>query len=239
MKISKSVSRESAIRKAINQVNACLKNAKKKPILLMVSGGSALELLAGVEMRYMGRHVTVTVLDERYSKDPAVNNFSQVAETDFYKNAEYKGIDYIDTRVSHGITLQGLARKFERGLKRWKKKYPHGFVLAIQGIGEDGHTAGIMPYPENPKKFSKLFEKDERWVVGYYVPKEKSEYTRRITVTFPFLREHVDCTIVYVTGPKKRRALRRVFAKKGSLRQTPARIVREMKNAFLFTDITI
>ena len=236
MKISKSVSRESAIRKAINQLNACLRNAKKKPILLMVSGGSALELLAGVEMRYMGRHVTVTVLDERYSKDPAVNNFSQVAETDFYKNAEYKGIDYIDTRVHYGITLHGLARKFERGLKRWKKKYPNGIVIVTQGIGEDGHTAGILPYPEDPKKFNKLFDKNERWVVGYYVPKEKSEYTRRITVTFPFLREHVDCTIVYVTGSKKRRALVRTLANRGKLSRTPSRIIHEMKNVTLFTD---
>jgi len=237
MKISKSVSRESVIRKAINQLNVCLKDAKKKPILLMLSGGSALELLAGIEMRYMGRHVTITVLDERYSKDPAVNNFSQVAETDFYKNAERKGIDYIDTRVHYGITLHGLARKFERGLKRWRKKYPSGSVIAIQGIGEDGHTAGILPYPEDPKKFNKLFDKNERWVVGYYVSKEKSEYTRRITVTFPFLREHVDCTIVYVTGSRKRGALRRVFAKRGSLKRTPARIVHEMHNVFLFTDI--
>ena len=160
MKISKSVSRESAIRKAINQLNACLRNAKKKPILLMVSGGSALELLAGVEMRYMGRHVTVTVLDERYSKDPAVNNFSQLAETDFYKKAEYKGIDYIDTRVHHGIKLQGLARKFERGLRRWRKQHPKGNIIIMQGIGEDGHTAGIMSYPRDQKRFERLFEND-------------------------------------------------------------------------------
>ena len=77
MKISKSASRENAIRKAIHQLNECLKNARKKPILLMVSGGSVLELLAGIEMKYIGKHITVTVLDERYSKDPAVNNFSQ------------------------------------------------------------------------------------------------------------------------------------------------------------------
>lgn len=239
MKISKTVSREGTIRKAINQLNACLKDARRSPILLMVSGGSVLELLAGIEMRYMGKHVTVTVLDERYSKDSAVNNFSQLAETDFYKNAEHKGIDYIDTRVHYGITLHGLARKFERGLKRWRKKYPNGSVVVIQGIGEDGHTAGILPHPENPKKFNKLFDKNGRWAVGYYTPKEKSEYTRRITVTFPFLREQVDCTIVYATGSKKRRALRRVCAQRGKLCETPARIVREMENVSLFTDITI
>jgi 6-phosphogluconolactonase/glucosamine-6-phosphate isomerase/deaminase len=236
MNISRSASREAAIRKAINRLNICLQDAGRKPILLMLSGGSALELLAGIEMQYIGRRVTITVLDERFSKDPAVNNFSQIAETEFYKKAERKGIDYIDTRIHRKISLYGLGQRFERGLKNWRKKYPTGKIIITQGIGEDGHTAGIMPYPENLKKFNQLFEKQDRWIVGYNATKERSEYPRRVTVTLPFLRDQVDCSVMYATGSRKKRALKKVFARKGSLERTPARILYEMRNVNLFID---
>ena len=237
MKVFRSASQDAAMRKAIDALNDCLKNARRKPTLLMLSGGSALELLAGIEMRNIGKHITITVLDERYSSDPAVNNFSQIAETEFYKKAERKGIDYIDTRVHRKITLYGLARKFERGLKRWRKKHPKGHIIITQGIGTDGHTAGIIPYPRDSKKFEQLFEKEDKWVVGYNAPRAKTEYPRRITVTSSFLQDQVDCAIVYAIGFAKQRALERVFAKKGSLFKTPARIVHEMKDVSLFTNI--
>ncbi|MBI2098753.1 MAG: 6-phosphogluconolactonase [Candidatus Wildermuthbacteria bacterium] len=238
MKVSKSASREAAMRKAITRLNKCLRSATRKQVLLMLSGGSSLELAAGIDMRHIGKHITIAALDERYSRDPAVNNFSQITETEFCKKAERKGVDYIDTRINRRISLYGLAGKFERGLKSWKKKHPAGRVIITQGIGEDGHTAGILPYPENPKRFAQLFERPSRWAVGYNATKGKNKYLRRVTVTFPFLWEQVDCAVVYATGSKKRKALRRVFAEKGNLAKTPARVIRQMKNVFLFTDIS-
>jgi 6-phosphogluconolactonase/glucosamine-6-phosphate isomerase/deaminase len=236
MKISKSQSREGAMRKAIDRLNECLRGFQGKPVLFMLSGGSALELLAGVEMKHIGKRVTIAALDERWSRDPAVNNFSQIAETDFYKKAERKGIDYIDTRIHRKISLYGLAEKLERGIKKWEKKYPNGKIIITQGIGEDGHVAGIMPYPEHTKKFNQLFEKEGRWVTGYNATRERSEYPKRVTVTLPFLRSEVDCSVVYVTGSKKKKALRSVLAKKGKLSKTPARVVRQMKNVYMFID---
>jgi len=236
MRISRSKTRETAMRKAIDRLNECLRQARGKQVLFLLSGGSALELLAGVEMKYVGKRMTIAVLDERFSRDPAVNNFSQVVETDFYKKAERKGIDYIDTRIHRKISLYGLAQKLERGLRRWKKKYPKGKIIITQGIGEDGHTAGVMPYAENPKKFTQLFEKDSRWVVGYNATKEKSEYPKRITITLPFLRNQVDCAVVYATGSNKRRVLRSLLAKRGMLAKTPARVIHQIQNTFLFID---
>jgi 6-phosphogluconolactonase/glucosamine-6-phosphate isomerase/deaminase len=236
MKISKSQSRETAMRKAIDRLNDCIRDAQGKYLLLMLSGGSALELLAGVNMKFIGRRVTIAVLDERLSRDPAVNNFSQIAETDFYNKAERRGIDYIDTRIHRKLSLYGLAQKFERGIRKWKKKYPKGRIIITQGVGDDGHTAGIMPYSESAKKFNQLFEKQGRWVTGYNATKERSEYPKRVTVTLPFLRNEVDCSIVYVTGSTKKRAVRRVLAKRGTLSKTPARVLHQMKNVYMFID---
>ena len=224
------------MRGAIKELNVCLRGVKKSPLLLMVSGGSALELLDGIQMRNIGRNITITVLDERFSRDPAINNFSQVAETEFYKKAERKGIDYIDTRVHRNMSLRRFAGRFEQGLRAWRRKYPKGKIMCTQGIGEDGHTAGILAYPEDPKKFQRLFEKQNQWVVGYNATKAKSEYAKRVTVTLPFLRKEVDCSVAYATGSKKRGAVRRVAAKRGILAATPARVLREMENIILCTD---
>jgi len=239
MNIYKARNKEGAMRGAIRELNVCLKGVRKSPLLLMVSGGSTIELLDGIEMRNVGKHITITALDERVSSDPAVNNFSQLVQTEFYKRAERKGIDYIDTRLQGAMSLRRFAKKFERGLRVWQKKNPRGKIMCTQGIGEDGHTAGILPYPENPRRFYQLFEKQNQWVVGYNATRGKSEYTKRVTVTLPFLRKEVDCGVAYATGSRKRKAVRLVSAKRGSLARTPARILREMKNITLFVDQTV
>ena len=227
------------MRKAILELNSLLKDAKARPVLLMLSGGSALELLEGIQMRNVGKNITITVLDERFSRDPAVNNFSQIAETEFYKKAERKGINYIDTRIHRKISLHALSRKFERGLRAWRRKYPKGKIICTQGIGEDGHTAGIMPYSRNAKKFARLFENQNHWVTGYEAPRVRTEYPKRTTVTFPFLRSEVENSVAYATGSRKRKAVRLVLAKRGSLAKSRGRILREMKNATLFVDQSV
>lgn len=239
MKIFKASSKEGAMRKALVELNACLKDVRKNPVLLMLSSGSALELLDGITMRNIGKHITVTVLDERFSTDPAVNNFSQIAETEFYKQAEKKGIDYIDTRVHNSkITLQKFAKKFERGLRKWRNKYPKkGKIIITGGVGQDGHTAGIMPYPENHRKFQKLFDSEHSWVVGYHASSKKTPYRKRVTVTLPFLRNQPNYSFMYAVGQRKKAAIRRMLAKKGELAQTPARIIHEMHESKLFCDL--
>ena len=72
--------------------------------------------------------------------------------------------------------------------------------------------------------------------MGYRANKRKSEYVKRVTITLPFLRNEVDCSVVYATGSKKRRVVRLVSAKRGSLAKTPARVMLEMKNVTLFVD---
>ena len=224
MEIVRCNSKEEAKAKAADGLDN-LFHEIRGPVLFLSSGGSSLELLDGLQI---GENVTVSVLDERYSTDPTVHNFAQFFER-IRPNA------FIDTRVGQNETLQQLAERFEKELREWKNKNPGGKIMITQGMGSDGHTAGIMPYPENPQLFKELFENTEHWVVGYDA-KEKNEYPMRVTVTMPFLRT-ADYSIAYITGEKKKPAFERVLAKLGSLADTPARIMREMKNVQLFTDI--
>ncbi len=213
-----------------------LKENKTKPILLLLSGGSALELLPYVDASLLGANTTISVLDERWSDDSLASNFAKIAATEFYKEAKDAGACFIDTRVREGESRNAFAERFDHALKKWKRAHPDGIILATQGIGEDGHTAGIFPYPENPALFQKLFEDKNKWVVGYDA-KEKNPYPFRVTVTLPFLRDHVDFSVVYLAGEEKRAAFEKVIAPDGTPWETPGRIVREMKDARIFTSL--
>jgi 6-phosphogluconolactonase/glucosamine-6-phosphate isomerase/deaminase len=112
-------------------------------------------------------------------------------------------------------------------------------VIAIMGIGSDGHTAGIMPFPKNHTLFQKLFEDEDRWVVSYDA-EDKNPYPLRITVTIPFLKKNVQQVIAFVVGQEKSTALRYVIATDESVAKTPARVMREIPATVqLFTDIVL
>ncbi|HLL60700.1 MAG TPA: 6-phosphogluconolactonase [Candidatus Nitrosocosmicus sp.] len=221
---------------AIEAINDSLQRNKRNSILFLVSGGSALPLLDEIKSDFLGPHITISVLDERYSEDLSINNFAQLIQTNFYQSALEKECEFIDTRPKDE-TLEELAERFDASLKLWKKNNHQGVVIATQGIGPDGHTSGIMPFPEDPKAFHTLFEQEDIWVVGYDAG-GKNQYPLRVTTTIPFLRNQIDEAIIYAGGGNKRAALENVFLN-GQLSETPARVIKEMKHISLFTTVMI
>lgn len=224
---------------ATDALNRALEKMREAPLLLLLSGGSARELLAGVRREFLGARMTIAVLDERYSTDPKVNNFAQLAELPFFQAAQSAGAAFIDTRVGEGETQEELAKRFEESLRQWSAVHADGYVVATQGIGADGHTAGIFPYVGDAGQFRQLFENEARWVVAYDATSARNAYPLRMTVTMPFLRGRVDKSVVYAVGEEKLAALERVFADEGTLIETPARIVREMRDVSMFTPLEI
>ncbi len=208
-------------------------------VLFLSSGGSSLELLESVNPAILDSFYTIAMLDERFSADEHVNNFAQLARTLFYRKATIQGVHWIDTRVREGEALEELEERFEGALRAWKTNNPLGRVVATFGMGPDGHIAGMMPYPEHPSRFSFLFENPSQWVISYDATKEKSEFPLRATTTMTFLRTMVDCGVCTVTGQEKENAFERLLALEGTLSETPARILREMKNISVVTDIEV
>lgn len=207
MELFRYQTKEEARGKAVEELNKLFSEIQG-PILFLSSGGSSFEVLEEIEIGYLAGRVTLGMLDERYGVDPKVNNFFQLFQTQFFQKAKKQGISYIDTSIQKGESLEQLAKRFEKFLGRWKEKNPPGKVIITQGVGSDGHTAGIMPYPKNPELFKKLFDTPGRWVAGY---------NARVTVTLSFLRHIVDYSLVYLVGEQKREALRKVLAPQGTL----------------------
>ncbi len=200
------------------------------PILLMLSGGSALSFLDEVSTDDMGSRVTVTVLDERFSTDPAINNFAQLEQTAFYSASVAQGARAISTRVTPEETIEDVRDSFAAALYTWKTENPDGIVIATMGIGTDGHTAGILPGTYT------VDMNGPAWVVGYTVPATVNSYTERVTVTNTFLRICVDAAIVFALGENKREYISQIQAGESALPVVPAGVLQEMRLVTVFTD---
>jgi len=205
------------------------------PILLLVSGGSSMHILDNVAPDILGAHITVAVLDERFDRDPAINNFTQLKGTRFYTSAKEHGVSFIDTFPEEGDTLRSLAERFERELRAWRDENPKGIVIVTLGMGADGHVAGIMPYPKDGFLFNALFSSSEHWAVGYDA-EEKNTYPLRMTVTNTYLRDEVGYAIWHVVGDEKGDMLMQALENNEKINMVPARIVHIMKEVVLVTD---
>jgi len=219
-----------------------------REILLLLAGGSAMETLQYIKPEALGTHITIVMLDERWSADPKVCNFLQLKALPFYELAVEAGVNIFDTspedrprdslgsRTPKTETRKELAARWEEFLREWVAENPKGKVIATFGIGEDGHICGVMPFPEDPQKFSGFFENDRRFVAGYDAG-AKTKFPLRITATFSFLRKYLTEGVVFVSGEKKRTALAHVLGSRGTLPETPARILRELTSVTIFTDL--
>lgn len=211
---------------------------KNKPTLLLLSGGSAFAMIKGIKADCLGSFLTVGMLDERFELDAKINNFLQLKETDFYRLAKESGVYFIESIPREKETLEKFATRIESAWRDWRRQNKEGNIFITQGVGVDGHTTGIMPHSEDADFFRKTFENENSFVAGYDAGK-KNQYPKRATATLPFLRNEVDASLAWVVGKEKIKAFNDIMAKDGSLSETPARIIREMKNVIIFTDIKI
>lgn len=232
MKINQLSSKEEATASAGEHLHNLLMANTKKPVLLLLAAGSALNLLDYVSKQGTGENLTIAMLDERFSSDPSINNFSQFQKTDFYTFALEMETNFFGSLPRKDETKEMLAERLEKNIRNWKSENPEGLVIATLGMGPDGHTAGIFPNA-NENEFNQLFNSDP-WFVAYST--NKHEYKDRVTSTIPLLKQ-VNKAIGFVCGQEKKEKFELVKTKTDSVNTLPALIWHEMKNVEVFTDI--
>lgn len=233
MEIHHQTSPEAAAAEAGEYLNAFLTEHKSQPVLLLLSGGSALNLLNYVGAGAVGENLTISVLDERFSQDPAINNFAQIQTTQFYSDALAAGCSFFGTLPRNGETEAELAARWQDNLGSWEKENPTGLIAATFGLGSDGHTAGIFPFPENPAEFSQLFE-SENLVVAYKAL-DKHQFPDRLTATLTFI-DKIDAGFAYACGNDKLRALQDVLTGQKPISDLPGKAWLKIKQLDIFTD---
>lgn len=189
------------------------------PVLFCVSGGSALSIIQDITFDKL---VTIIALDERFTTDEKNNNSILIKERIGNQN------NLIQTIPKQNETLNEFGKRYEREIFKWIENNPQGKIVATMGMGNDGHTAGIMPF-ENINNFS-----NENFVYVYET--DKSEHRQRATTTFTFLKK-IDKAIMFISDKtKKQEAFNKLISKDGNLSETPARIIYEMKDVSVFVD---
>lgn len=225
------VSADRAAIKAANEINKQLEFYSGLPVLVLASAGSvARDVIPSVLTDKIGRNVTLGVMDERIGP-PEQRNWEAL------RGFIERSTNAKKMPILQNVTPETSGEDFNDQLHAWKKKNPLGKIIIIAGIGEDGHTGGIMPYPEDPEAYDTLFETPGKWAVGYDAG-EKSQYRFRVTVTNEFIRQ-ADMVIAYAVKKTKDNAFTRMADAAGSLASTPARIYRMLflqRKFRLFTD---
>ncbi len=232
--INRFSTKEEAAATAGEALNDLLVQNKTATVLLLLSGGSALKILDYISPSSLGDNLAITVLDERFNQDPKINNFLQLQKTQFCTDALEAAASFFGTLPRNGESMENLAARWESALKKWRSDFPKGKIIATLGMGADGHTAGIFPFPEDVSKFRQLFEND-RWIASYDVG-SKNKFKERITTTITFLRL-IDEAIIFVCGKEKKEKFDMVLSKASALAELPALAWHELKRARIFTDI--
>ena len=204
-----------------------------KSSLLLVSGGSALDVLNNIKNESFAG-VTLAVLDERFDEANENNNFSQIEKLPWSNGFLQNGGSFILTKVLPGDTQDILAQRFQIEIEKWISKNVGGRIVALFGMGADGHTAGIFPYPENSKLFKKLFDGDAL-VVSYFAT-GKNKFEKRITTTNSIFGK-IKIGFLYVYGQEKASALHDFMKSEKNPNELPIMFLKGIEKIKLVTDI--
>jgi len=210
----------------------------EQPVLFLYSGGSSLQLMTDFYDATKNLDLSNLIfapVDER--KDENSSNAGAFQKMSVFKKFEEKGANFVQLN-DFAIDLATAADQYNEQIRiLFEDVLKHdGISISLLGMGADGHTAGIFPYPENPEFFENMFVNTDRYVVGYNVG-DKNPHKERITLTLIALR-NVDYTFVYVVGEDKREALNDALSI-GAYADVPGRIWGQLPNCSVFTDILL
>ncbi len=206
------------------------------PALLLLSGGSALSVVERLSVWDDMKGLTIVALDERFDPTNRESNLAHIAGTTWFSRATANGASAIDTGTLPVDTSETLAERFSQALAAWRMAHPTGIIVGLFGMGDDGHTAGIFPLPEDERTFTERFQ-GERAVVAYRAP-DTVKNPFRITVTLSYIRSFAR-GFAYLCGENKRKKLDQLRRNEPlPLSVFPAGILKELPMVSIATDIT-
>ncbi len=168
--------------------------------LLLLSGGSAVELYKSLtefikESDLDWKFLRIAQVDERFfgtfNNDDI--NAHQVEKTGLWEVCKKKKIPYL--LISQEGTLSDSTKEYNKNLEKLFKECV--YKIAVLGIGDDGHTAGLLPGYKRVWNTANL-------VAGY---KNLGRFNQRITITPKAIRM-LDQVIVMAVGEKKRNPIK-------------------------------
>ncbi len=204
-----------------------LQQLKLGSVLLLLSGGSATKVYRLLSKTLAGdlSRLTVGLVDERWHLNPHHDdaNDKAIRATGLFERVIALGGNY--EPILQGGDMNQDVSSYQGKLAQL---FTRSYVVAVLGIGMDGHTAGILP-GEDEVEFNQRFN-GSSLVVGYH---NDGPYPWRITLTLSALKQ-TDTAIVIATDPAKKNILDAITAPAlPSINQTPATILAKMKEVLI------
>lgn len=213
-------------------VSLMLEKHRGEDVLLLLSGGSALSILAHILPEHITSQVTIGLCDERFTIDPQGNNFLLFQETQFYKTASKAGAKFLSSYPNENEQQDAFADRIRQSIETYFFAHPESYALGIFGIGEDGHTAGI--FPMNEEEFTATYKTSD-----FYIPiiQQSNAYPLRSTITPAFIEEVLDDVVLYAVGTNKcDNILNYMYNRTFAEHEIPALIPASHPQSVLFTD---
>lgn len=214
-------------------ISSILKARQDQPVLLLLSGGSALKVLEHIDPASLYKNTTVLMADDRFTDDSEHNNFLQLKETNFFQAATDRGVTFVDTVPEReSDTPESFATGIHKTLSYYVDIHPDAYVIGLFGVGNDGHTASIFPDNSEAAFRSKYFN-DELYMAS---KNPAGPITDRITITPYFIKHHLDEILIYAAGASKKLILEQLSNPDTKAHQLPAKLLTEKGKVTLFTD---
>lgn len=207
---------------------------KNRKSLLLLSGGSVVNIYHQLSKFLNSKSsnlpfLSIALVDDRFHPDWTkqaqsldVNiNSHLIEKTGFWETCYKKKIHYYT--ISQEGTLAESARQYNKIINRLFSQYD--YKIAVLGIGEDGHTAGLIP------GYEKAWDTNN-FVVGY---ENNGQFKQRITMTPKAIKE-LDQAIVLAKGKKKKRVVDILLNETVSLNKFPMGIIHKIPRVDLFLD---
>ena len=204
---------------------------EQRKILLFLSGGSNANLygyLAGYLNHYELPLLSIAQIDERFQPNQALEiNAEQIRKTGLWKVCGEKGIPYYI--ISQKGSVETASKEYSKTIENLWEKFD--YIIAVLGIGEDCHTAGLIP------GYEKNWNTDS-YIAGYNL--KHGKFRKRITIT-PKLMEKFDYALIVARGAKKKDAIKDALKKENlqNLNKYPAVIIQKIKEVDILTDIPV
>lgn len=211
---------------------------QKQQVLLLWSGGSV-QTIAKQLCVFLSQFddlswLHMSLIDERYGEPSHPDsNELLIRETGI--------VDLIESKGGHWqpiLTGKTMAEETER-ISKYFSSHQEKTIIGVFGVGEDGHTAGMLPIFDNQEQFDQLFQPDTKQPYSSLDLEQLNStypnpYKKRITLNILGI-QLVTHKIVFAIGDKKREVLRQIQDQSTSIFQCPAKLL-DQPGTHLFTD---